>query len=72
MNVSLIPSIYFTARFQRYVQQPIRLHDGTKIPAGVTIEVPHIAIVQDPVLYPDPAVQGSIPRESCYIANNVH
>ncbi|KUI58297.1 Ent-kaurene oxidase [Cytospora mali] len=33
---------------------PVTLNDGTQIPAGVIIEAPHVAIVQDPSFYPDP------------------
>ncbi|KAL1838915.1 hypothetical protein VTK73DRAFT_4199 [Phialemonium thermophilum] len=42
------------ARFTRYVEKPLTLHDGTKIPAGVVIESPHLAVTRDPELYPDP------------------
>ncbi len=44
------------ARFSRYVEQPVTLKDGTKIPADVIIESPFIAIARDPELYPNPDV----------------
>ena len=49
-----------TARFQRFVQQPVTLQDGTLLPAGVIIEAPHIAVTQDPELYPNPEVLSLI------------
>ena len=47
------------ARFSRYVEQPVTLNDGTKIPANVIIESPFIAIARDPELYPNPDVNAT-------------
>ncbi|KAK0630464.1 ent-kaurene oxidase [Bombardia bombarda] len=42
------------ARFARFVEKPVTLKDGTKLPAGVVVETPHIAITRDPKLFPNP------------------
>ncbi|OAA59711.1 Cytochrome P450 [Niveomyces insectorum RCEF 264] len=40
--------------FQRKVLKPITLSNGQHLPAGVTIEVPAVAVSSDPTIYPDP------------------
>lgn len=45
-----------SARFARFVEKPITLQDGTKLPAGVIVEAAHLPITRDPNLYPDPEV----------------
>ncbi|RWA10964.1 hypothetical protein EKO27_g4152 [Xylaria grammica] len=40
-------------RGRGFVPRPVTLQDGTRIPAGVHIEAPHIEITKDPVFYPD-------------------
>lgn len=41
-------------RFPRLVKKPITLHDGSQIPKGYVVEAPYTAIVNDPMLYPEP------------------
>ncbi|KAI0128888.1 ent-kaurene oxidase [Xylariales sp. AK1849] len=41
-------------RFQRYVDKPVNLSDGTHLPAGSWIEAPHASLVSDPELYSNP------------------
>lgn len=47
-------------RFQRYVDKPVTLSDGTHLPAGYMIETPHALAVQDPTVYQNPEV--SVPE----------
>lgn len=42
-------------RMQRYILKPVRLSDGTKIPAGTSIAVPALPTLQDPALYANPS-----------------
>ena len=42
-------------RMQRCVLKPLRLSDGTKIPAGTSLAVPALPTLQDPELYPEPS-----------------
>lgn len=42
-----------TASFQRKVLQSFTLPNGQTIPAGVTIEVPAVAVNSDPEVFPD-------------------
>ena len=42
-------------RMQRCVLKPVRLSDGTRIPAGTSIAVPALPTLQDPTLYADPS-----------------
>jgi cytochrome P450 len=44
------------ARFQRYVEKPLVLKDGTYIPAGVYIEAPAEPILYDANVFPNPEV----------------
>lgn len=41
-------------RFQRYVDKPVTLSDGTHLPAGYMIETAHALTVQDPSVYRNP------------------
>lgn len=43
-----------SASFQRKVLRPITLSNGQHLPAGVTIEIPAVAVNSDPALFPDP------------------
>ncbi|PSR80516.1 cytochrome P450 [Coniella lustricola] len=42
------------AAFQRKVLQPFSLTNGQQIPAGVTVEVPAVAVNFDPTIFPEP------------------
>ncbi|KAI1338803.1 ent-kaurene oxidase [Xylariaceae sp. FL0016] len=41
-------------RFQRWVNKPVTLSDGTQLPANVMIETPHALAVNDPEIYQNP------------------
>lgn len=43
-----------TVRLVREVLKTFKFSDGTEIPAGTTIGLPHLSTVQDPTFYPDP------------------
>lgn len=40
--------------FRRYVNKPLVLKDGTRIPAGVFIDTANLAVLHDPKHYKDP------------------
>ncbi|KAI9149632.1 Cytochrome P450 monooxygenase ATR2 [Paramyrothecium foliicola] len=44
------------ARFSRLLEKPIKLQDGTPIPAGAMIQASLAGIVSDPNFYPNPEV----------------
>lgn len=43
-------------RFQRYVDKPVTLSDGTHLPSGYLIETAHALTVNDPEVYRNPEV----------------